>query len=267
MLYHLYLREVGELKLLTREEEVTLARRVRRGDDEARERMIKANLRLVVRIAHGFEGHGLPLLDLISEGNIGLMKAVERYNPSRGTKFSTYAAWWIKQHIRRAVSNQLRTVRLPVHAQEKLMRIQRIAEQLRAILGRDPSDSEIADQTGLPARKVTRLREAAVRPLSLDELRGDDDSRSLAETVADETVRHPGETFEANSDMDVVRGLLAELEPREQAILRGRFGLDGDGERTLGEIGGQIGITREYVRQLQNRALKKLRNRLSLDAE
>ena len=268
LIYHLYLREIGQVPLLSREEEINLARRIHRGDDAAREQMIKANLRLVVRIATAFEGHGLPLLDLISEGNIGLMKAVEKFEPGHGAKFSTYAAWWIKQHIRRAVANQLRTVRLPIHAQEKLLRIHRAAARLQELFDREPTDAEIGDEVGLPEAKVRKLRAAAARPVSLDEPLGNDDSNPVADVVADESASHPGERLAAANQLGLVREVLQQLDPREHAVLRSRFGLDDEHERTLEEIGDELGVTREYVRQIQNRALKKLRHRMaSLESE
>src|SRR3954466_15407331 len=171
----LYLREIGQVKLLTPEEEITLAKRIKRGDKKAREHMIKANLRLVVKIARDYENLGLPLLDLINEGNIGLMKGVERFDPRKGAKLSTYAAWWIKQAIKRALANQSKTIRLPVHVVDKLAHIRRAEMKLREVLDRDPTDEEVAAELGLDAKRVRRYRQASRAPVSLDAPIGDDD--------------------------------------------------------------------------------------------
>ena len=259
----IYLREIGPVPLLTREEEVTLARRVQQGDEAAREQMIRANLRLVVKIASEFDGYGLPLLDLISEGNVGLMKAVERFDPGFGAKFSTYAMWWIKQAIRRALSNQTRLIRLPVHVNEKLMRISRASSRLHEILGRDPDDAEIGQEVRLPEQKVRRLRTAALRPTSLDESIDDDGSRSIAELVADEAAVQPENSDDHEQALQALKDALTGLDAREQRVIMARFGLNGGQARTLEEIGAEIGITREYVRQIQNRALSKMRRKIS----
>src|SRR6266853_6601288 len=173
--FHLYLREIGQTPLLTPREEIELARRIKKGDRRAREQMIKANLRLVVKIARDYEGYGLPLLDLINEGNIGLMKGVERFDPKKGAKLSTYAAWWIKQSIKRALANQSRTIRLPVHVVDKMAHIRRAEAKLRDTLDREPTDEEVADDLGLQARRVWRYREASRAPVSLDAPLGDDE--------------------------------------------------------------------------------------------
>src|SRR5438876_1662277 len=178
--FHLYLREIGQTPLLTPREEIELARRIRKGDRRAREQMIKANLRLVVKIARDYESYGLPLLDLINEGNIGLMKGVERFDPKKGAKLSTYAAWWIKQSIKRALANQSRTIRLPVHVVDKMARVRRAEVRLRETLDREPTDAEVADDLGLNARRVGRYREASRAPLSLDSPLGAEDEASIA---------------------------------------------------------------------------------------
>ena len=259
----LYLCEIGPVPLLTREEEVRLARRVQKGDESAREQMIKANLRLVVKIASQFDGYGLALLDLISEGNVGLMKAVERFDPGFGAKFSTYAMWWIKQAIRRALANQTRLIRLPVHVHEKLMRISRASNRLHEILGRDPSDEELGQEVRLPEHKVRRLRTAALRPTSLDEPAGDDGSKTIAELVADEAAVQPENSDDSELAMQALNDALTGLDAREQRVLKARFGLNGGEAHTLEEIGAEIGVTREYVRQIQNRALSKMRRKIS----
>jgi RNA polymerase primary sigma factor len=255
----LYLREIGQVKLLTVEEEIELAARIKKGDKKAREHMIKANLRLVVKIAHDYDGLGLPLLDLINEGNIGLMKAVERFDPAKGGKLSTYAAWWIKQSIKRALANQSKTIRLPVHLVDKIARLRRTALKLQEVFGREPTDEEVAEELGLPPGRVAQLRSAAVRPASLDAPIGDDDSNSFAEVVADERAEDPYGQLEEKTVHRMLGEMVTRLDPREATILRYRFGLDGGSERTLEEVGAKFGVTRERIRQIQNLALAKLR--------
>jgi RNA polymerase primary sigma factor len=255
----LYLREIGQVKLLTPQEEIQLAARIKKGDKKAREHMIKANLRLVVKIARDYEGIGLPLLDLISEGNIGLMKAVERFDPSKGGKLSTYGSWWIKQSIKRALANQSKTIRLPVHLVDKIAKMRRIAMRLQEELGREPSDDEIAGEMGIPVSRVTQMRLAAIRPASLDAPIGDEDSNNFAEVVQDENAETPYEQLEDKTVTKMLREMVTTLDPREATILRARFGLDGGPEKTLEEVGEKFGVTRERVRQIQNIALNKLR--------
>src|SRR5438477_5346009 len=187
----LYLREIGQVKLLTPAEEIVLAKRIKKGDEQAREQMIKANLRLVVKIARDYAGQGLPLLDLINEGNIGLMKGVERFNPAKGAKLSTYAAWWIKQSIKRALANQSKTIRLPVHVVDKLFHIRRAMAKLHDILGREPHDEEIAEELGLTTVQVKQLRKASITPASLEAPLGEDDSNRVADVIADENAENP----------------------------------------------------------------------------
>jgi len=255
----LYLREIGQVKLLTPLEEIELAARIRNGDKKAREQMIKANLRLVVKIAHDYEGLGLPLLDLINEGNIGLMKAVERFDPSKGGKLSTYGAWWIKQSIKRALANQSKTIRLPVHLVDKISKMRRTAMRLQEEFGREPTDEELGEELGITASRVAQLRTAAIRPASLDAPIGDDDSNDFAEIVQDENAETPYEQLEEKTVTKMLNEMVQTLDPREAMILRYRFGLDGGSERTLEEVGEKFGVTRERIRQIQNIALKKLR--------
>ncbi len=255
----LYLREIGQVKLLTPQEEIELAARIKRGDKKAREHMIKANLRLVVKIAHDYDGLGLPLLDLINEGNIGLMKAVERFDPAKGGKLSTYAAWWIKQSIKRALANQAKTIRLPVHLVDKISRMRRIATKLQEVFGREPTDEELAEELGVTASRVSQLRTAAIRPASLDAPIGDDDTNTFAEVVEDERAEDPYEKLEEKTINVMLDELVERLDPREKTILRYRFGLDGGSERTLEEVGERFNVTRERIRQIQNIALAKLR--------
>jgi RNA polymerase primary sigma factor len=242
----LYLREIGQVKLLTPEEEIQLAARIKKGDKKAREQMIKANLRLVVKIARDYEGIGLPLLDLISEGNIGLMKAVERFDPAKGGKLSTYGSWWIKQSIKRALANQSKTIRLPVHLVDKISKMRRTSMRLQ-------------EELGISASRVSQMRMAAIRPASLDAPIGDEDSNNFAEVVQDESADTPYQHLEDKTVTRMLQEMVKTLDNREATILRARFGLDGGPQKTLEEVGQKFGVTRERVRQIQNIALKKLR--------
>ncbi len=255
----LYLREIGQVKLLTPQEEIELAAKIKKGDKKAREHMIKANLRLVVKIARDYEGIGLPLLDLISEGNIGLMKAVERFDPAKGGKLSTYGSWWIKQSIKRALANQSKTIRLPVHLVDKISKMRRVAMQLQEAFGREPTDEELAEELQTTASRIAQMRMASIRPASLDAPIGDDDSNSFSEVVQDENAIDPYEMLEDKTVTGMLEDMVKKLDPREATILRFRFGLDGGSERTLEEVGEKFNVTRERVRQIQNIALRKLR--------
>ncbi len=257
--FKLYLREIGQVKLLTPQEEIDLAAKIKKGDKKARELMIKANLRLVVKIAHDYEGFGLPLLDLVSEGNIGLMKAVERFDPSKGGKLSTYGAWWIKQSIKRALANQSKTIRLPVHLVDKISKMRRVSMKLQEIFGREPTDEELGEELGISASRVAMMRTAAIRPASLDAPIGDDESNTYAEVVQDENADTPYEELEDKTVTLMLQAMVKDLDERESSILRYRFGLDGGPERTLEEVGEKFGVTRERIRQIQNLALNKLR--------
>ncbi|MGB7748635.1 MAG: sigma-70 family RNA polymerase sigma factor [Verrucomicrobiia bacterium] len=255
----LYLREIGQVKLLTPQEEIQLAARIKKGDKKAREQMIKANLRLVVKIARDYEGIGLPLLDLISEGNIGLMKAVERFDPKKGGKLSTYGSWWIKQSIKRALANQSKTIRLPVHLVDKISKMRRLAMRLQEELGREPTDEELADELDVTPLRVRQMRLAAIRPASLDAPIGDEDSNNFSDVVEDENAATPYEDLEDKTVTGMLQEMVKHLDARESTILRYRFGLDGGTEKTLEEVGAKFGVTRERVRQIQNLALRKLR--------
>ena len=258
----LYLREIGQVKLLTPQEEIALAKRIRRGDRRAREQMIKANLRLVVKIAHDYEGMGLPLLDLINEGNIGLMKGVERFDPRKGAKLSTYASWWIKQSIKRALANQGKTIRLPVHVVDKVAHIRRAEMKLRETFDRDPTDEELAHELDLDPRRVRQYRQASRAPVSLDAPIGDDTSERVSEIVADPNAAAPFDRLVYETDTQLVREVLGTLDQRENKILTMRFGLNDGRQRTLEEVGAQLGVTRERIRQIQEQALKKLRDKM-----
>jgi len=258
----LYLQEIGLVKLLTPKEELELAKRVQRGDEAAREHMIKANLRLVVKIARDYEGLGLPLLDLINEGNMGLMTGVERFDPKRGAKLSTYAAWWIKQNIKRALANQSRTIRLPVHVVDRLAHMRRAEVKLREVLDREPTDEELADELELDAKRVRRYRESSRAPISLDSPVDDDESSRIADVVADPNAAAPFDRVLLETDTELVREVLATLNERENKILAWRFGLANGNPLTLEEIGAKMGLTRERIRQIQDQALKKLRAKM-----
>ncbi len=259
--FTLYIREMGETPLLTPAEEVTLARRIKKGDKAAREQMIKANLRLVVKIARDYESYGLPLLDLINEGNIGLMKAVDRFDPKKGAKLSTYASWWIKQSIRRAISDQSKTIRLPVHVGDKLLHIRRAETRFQEEFGRLPTDEELSGELGLAAKRIAQYRQASIRPTSLDAPIGED-SNTVAEIVADEKTGTPLQALAEKTDTALIHEVLPTLDAREQEILRQRFGLDGNDEKTLEELGEKFGVTRERIRQIQELALTKLRRKI-----
>ncbi len=261
--FQLYLREIARFPLLTPEEEVKLAAKIKRGNANARAQMVRSNLRLVVKIARDYQGLGLPLLDLISEGNIGLMKAVERFDPKKGGKLSTYAAWWIKQSIKRALANQSKTIRLPVHLVDKISKIRRVAIQMSEELGREPTDDELAEEIGMSAAKVSQLKTAAIRPASLDAPIGDEDSTEFGEIVGDAEASDPFELLRDKDLRDEVGDLLDVLDDRERKIINSRFGLDGQKPKTLEEVGEKFGVTRERIRQLQNIALHKMRKALN----
>jgi RNA polymerase primary sigma factor len=259
----LYLKEIMRVPLLTPQDEITLAARIKKGDSDARAWMIKANLRLVVKIAHDYLNLGLPFLDLISEGNIGLMKAVERFDPAKGGKLSTYGAWWIKQSIKRALANQSKTIRLPVHLVDKIYRLKRASLQMSEELGREPTDEELAEEIGISSAKLSRLKTVSIRPASLDAPISDDDSTAFGEIVGDEEAQTPFELFRDKNMRDELRELLEVLDDRERKIILQRFGLDDGKPKTLEEVGKKFGVTRERIRQLQNIALAKLRRALS----
>jgi RNA polymerase primary sigma factor len=262
-----YLREIGRIPLLTPQQEIELAAKIKKGDAAARERMINSNLRLVVTIAHDYANLGLPLLDLISEGNIGLTKAVERFEPGKGAKLSTYAMWWIKQSIKRALANQSKTIRLPVHLVDKVAKVRRVSLQMSDELGREPTDDELGEEIGIPSDKVARLRSVGIRPASLDAPIGDDDSTKFGEMIGDEDAQTPFELLRDKNLRGEVDGLIEVLDDREKKIISQRFGLDGGQPKTLEDVSKDFGVTRERIRQLQNIALAKLRRALSKKEE
>ncbi len=257
-----YLQEIGRFPLLTPEEEIELAGKIKKGDAAARERMINANLRLVVTIAREYANLGLPLLDLISEGNIGLTKAVERFEPTKGAKLSTYAMWWIKQSIKRALTNQSKTIRLPVHLADKVAKVRRVSLQMSDELGREPTDDELGQEIGIDSDKITRLKSVGIRAASLDAPIADNDLTEFGEVIGDDEAQSPFELLRDKNLLGEVDGLLEVLDPREKKIISQRFGLDGGAPKTLEDVGKDFGITRERIRQLQNVALVKLRRAL-----
>ena len=258
-----YMREIVKTDLLTPKQEVELADRIREGDESAREHMIKANLRLVVKIARDYSNYGVPMQDLISEGNIGLMKAVEKFDPEKGGKLSTYASWWIKQSIKRALANQSKTIRLPVHLVDKLAKVRRITAILTEELGREPSDDELVEELGIPRKKLALLKRASMRPTSLDAPMGDEDSSSYSDIIGDEKAVDPFAALESKNDHGELEDLLQLLDERETEIIDSRFGLSGKKAMTLEEISRNFGVSRERIRQLQNIALGKMRRALN----
>jgi RNA polymerase primary sigma factor len=259
----IYLRQISAIPLITVQEEIELAALIKNGNEKAREKMITANLRLVVKIAKEYSNIGLSLLDLINEGNIGLMKAVERFDPNKGGKLSTYAAWWIKQSIKRALANQSKTIRLPVHMVDRVTQIRRTSVQLAERLGRDPTDDELASEMNLPVSRITLLKSVSRKPASLDSPLSENEGSTLGEVVPDEKSANPYERLQSKSLVGDVNRVLAELEPREADIIRLRFGLEGLEPLTLEEVGVKIGVTRERVRQLQEHALRELRKNMA----
>lgn len=258
----LYLKEISRTPLLSIEEEIKLADRIKEGDPEARAHMIRANLRLVVKIAQDYSNYGLPVMDLISEGNIGLMKAVERFDPNKGGKLSTYAAWWIKQSIKRALANQSKTIRLPVHMVDKIAKMRRISTMLADVLGREPTDEELADEIGLPRRKLAMLKQASQRPTSLDAPINEGEATEYGDIIGDERAENPLDVLSDKNLHGELDHLLAVLDQRERRIIDERFGLNGHQPMTLEEVGREFGVTRERIRQLQNSALTKMRRAL-----
>ena len=257
-----YLREIAQTDLLSPSEEVELAARIRAGDRKAREHMIKANLRLVVKIARDYSGLGVPLVDLISEGNIGLMTAVDRFDPRKGAKFSTYGSWWIKQSIKRALANQSKVIRLPTHIVEKISKMRRIALLLSEELGRDPTDDELGEELGIPLRKLALLKRAAQRMTSLDEPVNGDEGVDYSEIIGDEDAVHPLQALADRHLHHQLGDLLETLDEREHLVIGARYGLNGSKPATLEEVGRELGVTRERIRQLQCRALEKMRRAL-----
>lgn len=254
-----YLRDLARIPLLTPEEEIELGGRIQNGDEAAREQMIRSNLRLVVTIAQDYVDLGVPLMDLIAEGNIGLMHAVDRFDPGRGAKLSTYAAQWIKQAIKRALAEQSRTVRVPSQMAAKVTRLRRVSAQLSGELGREATDDEISEELGIAAEKIAQLKTIGLRPASLDAPVTDDGETAFSETIADEQTRTPLDLLRERDFPGEIDTVLRSLSKREATIIEHRFGLHGLAAKTLEQVSQLIGVTRERVGQLEVAALAKLR--------
>ena len=256
----MYLKEIGHVHLLTAEEEVALAQRMEAGDEEARHRLEEANLRLVVSIAKRYVGRGMLFLDLIQEGNLGLLKAVEKFDYSKGYKFSTYATWWIRQAITRAIADQARTIRIPVHMVETINKLVRISRQLLQELGRDPRPEEIAKEMGISVARVHEIMKIAQEPVSLETPIGEEEDSHLGDFIEDEAAPAPAEAASFMLLREQLEEVLETLTDREKNVLRLRFGLEDGRSRTLEEVGQSFGVTRERIRQIEAKALRKLRH-------
>jgi len=255
----LYLRAIGQVDLLTAQQEVELAKRIERGDMLAKRQMVEANLRLVVSIAKGYLGRGLSFLDLIQEGSLGLIRAVEKFDYRRGYKFSTYATWWIRQAVTRAIADKARTIRIPVHMVEKLNRVAHVERQLVQKLGREPEPAEIAEELRWPVSDVRDILRVAQLPVSLEKPVGDEDESELGDFVADDAVLEPFEEASEHLQKEGVKKALEALPDRERQVIELRYGLAGAEPLTLEEVGRNFGVTRERIRQIENNTLKKLK--------
>jgi RNA polymerase primary sigma factor len=255
----LFLKDIGKVDLLTAAQEVELAKRIERGDHGAKQEMVEANLRLVVSIAKKYRNQGLPFLDLIQEGTIGLVRAAEKFDYRKGFKFSTYATWWIRQAVARALADKARTIRMPVHVVEKLNKIVRSERKLRAEFGREPSSGEIARDLDLTVDEVDQIRRSAQTPVSLEKPVGDEEESEFGHFLTDENVPLPDEAAEVTMRKETLRKILGTLSHRERRVLELRYGLDGQHPRTLDEVGRTFNVTRERIRQIENQSLKKLR--------
>ena len=256
----LYLRDIGSYALLSVEEERALAKAMSEGDAEAKRRLSEANLRLVVSIAKKYVGRGMAFLDLIQEGNLGLMKAVEKFDYTKGFKFSTYATWWIRQAITRAIADQARTIRLPVHMVETINKTARATRYLTQILGRDPTAEEIAKEMGMTPEKIREIQRTAQDPVSLETPIGEEEDSHLGDFIEDTTAAQPADKAEQSMIKDQLMKILSTLTPREERVIRMRYGLDDNRARTLEEVGQAFGVTRERIRQIEAKALRKLRH-------
>ena len=257
----LYLKEIGTIPLLTAEEELELARRKDQGDAWARKRLIESNLRLVVSIAKKYTGRGMSLLDLIQEGNIGLIKGVEKFEPDKGFKLSTYATWWIRQSVTRALADQARLIRMPVHMVETIGKITKTQRKLTLEYGREPTTLEIAEQLGMPEEKVREILQYAKEPTSLDTPIGDEDDTNMGDLVADTTIETPEASMEKAMLSEGLKEMMKDLKPREQEVIILRYGLEDGRPRTLEEVGKQLNVTRERIRQIEAKALRKLKRK------
>jgi RNA polymerase primary sigma factor len=256
----MYLKEIGKVPLLTAEEEIELAKRMEQGDEEAKRKLAEANLRLVVSIAKRYVGRGMLFLDLIQEGNLGLIKAVEKFDYRKGYKFSTYATWWIRQAITRAIADQARTIRIPVHMVETINKLIRVSRQLLQEYGREPQPEEIAKEMGISEEKVREIMKIAQEPISLETPIGEEEDSHLGDFIPDEDAPAPAEAAAFNLLKEQLMEVLDTLTPREEKVLRLRFGLDDGRARTLEEVGREFNVTRERIRQIEAKALRKLRH-------
>jgi RNA polymerase primary sigma factor len=255
----LFLKDIGKVELLTAAQEVEIAKRIERGDHGAKQEMVEANLRLVVSIAKRYRNQGLPFLDLIQEGTIGLVRAAEKFDWRKGYKFSTYATWWIRQAVARALADKARTIRMPVHVVEKLNKIVRTERKLRAELCREPTALEIALDLDLPVEEVEQIQRSSQTPVSLEKPVGDEEESEFGHFLTDENVPLPDETAEVTLRAETLKKILSTLSHRERRVLELRYGLDGEHPRTLDEVGRTFNVTRERIRQIENQSLKKLR--------
>jgi RNA polymerase primary sigma factor len=254
----LFLKDIGKVPLLTAAQEVELAKRIERGDHTAKQQMVAANLRLVVSIAKNYRNQGLPFLDLIQEGTIGLVRAAEKFDYRRGYKFSTYATWWIRQAVARALADKGRTIRMPVHVVEKLNKIARTERKLLAELGREPTSAELARELDIDIEEIDQIRRSAQAPVSLEKPVGDEEESEFGHFIADHTMPRPDEVAETTIRQETLRRALDMLSYRERRVLEMRYGLDGEPPRTLDEVGRAFSVTRERVRQIEHQSLRKL---------
>ncbi|MBE5808473.1 MAG: RNA polymerase sigma factor RpoD [Clostridiales bacterium] len=256
----MYLKEIGKVPLLTAEEEIELAKRIEEGDEDAKRQLSEANLRLVVSIAKRYVGRGMLFLDLIQEGNLGLIKAVEKFDYRKGYKFSTYATWWIRQAITRAIADQARTIRIPVHMVETINKLIRVSRQLLQEYGREPQPEEIADEMGIPVEKVREIIKIAQEPVSLETPIGEEEDSHLGDFIPDEDAPAPADAAAFTMLKEQLMSVLSTLTPREEMVLKLRFGLEDGRARTLEEVGKEFKVTRERIRQIEAKALRKLRH-------